>query len=305
MNPGPRDRIVGNNRDNKNGNGLDYMLINSKIQERIPEIVKSIQCIDEKTALPEVWKERKQLERLLRKHARRTMIAGNIGFGKTNATEILATYGRAQEVHENDNNPILKLYYQDMKKHSKALQIDLICFRSYEMAFHSQLYKDEPLVFDRTTYEDPDIFCHALYQAGLMEKEELHYCLDYFNIKKEDMETRFSMSLDPDLVIFLQGDIEVGWRRVLTRNRAIELQKDATLGRGLPREFYEILHAQYEQFLDRLSKRYQGLIITLPQDVVEVSDATSSRGILYVVRGVTESLKIVDEFNSELAKLER
>ena len=114
-----------------NNKNREFTKINAKIQNRVQEIVEEIKNIDNGLALAEVKKERIELTDLLKKHVRTAMTGGNIGFGKTNAAETIAIYGRAQEVYENDKNPLLVKYYQDKKKYSRDLQINLIDGRLY------------------------------------------------------------------------------------------------------------------------------------------------------------------------------
>ena len=271
---------------------MDLSEMNTKIEQIVTAIQQEIAQMPQREALKQVWEERKELEALLHnKDNLLLMIAGNIGLGKTTAGSIIGTFGKIPEINEPLDNPLLKLYYENMGRYAEPLQIDLINWRLWQLVLHLKERKTS-LVSDRTHYEDPYVFCEALCKTGLMSEDSRDFCQRYFQMKKDRLERDYTVSLTPDLVIFLSADIETGWNRCQNRGREMEIRDDATLGVGLPREFYQALHQEYDIFKEKMPQLYPGPTLFLPQDKVEVVDATNTKGQLYVVRSVKEALKI-------------
>ncbi|MBT6774732.1 deoxynucleoside kinase [Candidatus Woesearchaeota archaeon] len=275
------------------------MEINKLIKERTREVEKEISQMDQTQAMTSVFKEdSKILVEILKENPTVIQVAGNIGLGKTTNARIIGTFGKIEEVLEDDKNPLLEWYYEDMSGYGEILQVDLIYQRFSQMILNKQQYPNQSLIFDRTPYEDPLIFSKALMELDLMTKKSYNFCKDYFNMRKERLETIHrkilgSKGLDPDLIILLNSSEEKGWEQVLKRGRAIENLEDAEKGVGLTPEFYHALHCEYENFAETLKEYYTGPIVPLAQDSIEVSDLSNTKGMLCAVRSVKEALKII------------
>ncbi len=266
--------------------------------DELTEVVSAVQQeignISPEEALGKVWAEKEELEELLEKHKPILMVGGNIGFGKTTVAGIIGTYGKIKEIREPvETNPLLPLYYSNMREYCERLQLDVINTRLHDIILAKQNHPNQALIFDRTPYEDTYIFCETLTVAGIMNKGQKKFCDWYFQMKLNQLGGRHKVCLAPDIIIFLQGDKETGWKRVHSRDRSMEIREDAGKGVGLTLEFYSSLHSQYETFPKRIREIYKGHILTLPQDIVEVADATNSKGQLYVVKSVKEAVKVV------------
>ncbi len=270
--------------------------VNERIAERVKDLEEEIQNLDQREALNQIWGESDELEKILHQHHPFMAAAGNIGMGKTTATRVISKFGRARRMEEPvEENFLLQTYYSDMKKYSFPLQIQLINERLYSQVLSFQKYPQEAFISDRSIYEDTEIFCEAFVQHNLMEAGVRDFLRLYLRERTREVEQKYGVKLVPDLIFFLKGKAETGWERTLGRKRGMELREDAKIGVGLPREFYETLYQQYEQFPERLQQHYQGPLLILPQDKVGVADATNSKGQLYVVKSVKEALKIVFE----------
>lgn len=277
---------------------INQQQVNNLINKKVSEILVEITPLTLEEAMARVWNERTELEQLLEERERPFTFAaaGNIGFGKTTVMEVVGLYGKTKGVKEPLDNPLLRLYYSNMGLYSERLNLDLINVRLNDCVLNRIKFPKESLFFDRSHYEDPDAFCEVLCRLGLMKTEEKEFCQYYWQMKKDQLESRYGISLTPDLIVFLKGDLEIGWKRVQGRNRAIEVREDAKKGVGLTKEFYQALHEEYEHFYDRLIQHYPGPVLILPQDSVDVADATSIKGHLYVVKSVKEALKIAKEY---------
>ena len=276
------------------------MVMTTINDDKLIEVVSAVQqeicSISPEEALGKVWAEKEELEELLEKHKPVLMVGGNIGFGKTTVASIIGTFGKIKEIREPvETNPLLDLYYSNMMEYCERLQIDVINTRLHDIILAKQNHPNQALIFDRTPYEDTYIFCEALTAGGIMKENQKKFCDWYFKIKITQLERRHEVSLTPNMIILLQGNIDTGWKRVHSRDRPMEVREDAGKGVGLTSEFYASLHTQYETFPKRVREIYKGHILTLPQDIVEVADATNSKGQLYVVKSVKEALKAVYE----------
>lgn len=276
--------------------GNEQQEINGKnhtLELKIKQIAQEIAVMNTQIATRLAWgPEKREFERLLHQYNPKIALAGNIGFGKTTVAKIIGEKGRARVFEEDIGNPLLDKYYGNMKAFGVALQVNLSDTRLFEMVINQMNYPDEPLVYDRSHYEDPFIFAPSLQKNGLMTKEGMELCQWYFRMRKERLEQQYKVNLTPDLIVFVRGNIQEGWKRARNRNRGIEMRDDAGKGVGLTLDFYRSLQREYQELNEVLDVEYKGITIPLPQSKVMVSDVSNPRGILYVMRGVTEGLKL-------------
>ncbi len=276
------------------------MEINDQIKERTKEIEEEISQMDQTQAMTAVWgTESTELANLMEDHPTIIQIAANIGLGKSTTTNIIGKFGGAKTLFEDVENPLLHWYYEDMKAFAKELQMDVINQRLYGFLLAKKDYPDQSLVFDRTPYEDL-IFSKVLTESSLMSEKDNQFCKDYFLMKKNQIEKNYrndlgTKRLNPDLVVILKSSFENGWKRVLARDREMEVRDDAGKGVGLSKEFYRALHNEYKEFTNFVKDYYNGPILTLGQDSLEVGDSTNTKGQLYTVKAVKEALKIIYE----------
>jgi deoxyadenosine/deoxycytidine kinase len=279
----------------------DVDAINRSLDHIANDVQKEVEVLKTEEALGKLLDESDELEKLLESHKTIIVIGGNIGLGKSTTARILSKYGKIPKILEPvEESPLLKKYYTDMAKFGPMLQVHLIDDRLMTLAYEKQRHPNESIVLDRTAYEDPWIFCEVLCNSGLMDEQVKTTCQNYFHDRKNELEKRYGISLIPDLIVLLtQKNPDVGWRRVQSRKREIEVREDAGRGRGLTFEFYTSLHQQYSgPFLSDLKQHYCGPVLRLPQDKVEVSDINNSMGLFYVVKSVKEALKVLYGFSS-------
>ena len=271
--------------------------INQNIEARTKEVEEEISRMSQTAAMVAIFKEGKELTTLLKDSEIIVHVGANIGLGKSSTANLIGVYGNIEVIEEDVENELLDWYYGDMKTYAERLQIDLISTRAQQMASRKKEYPHQSLIFDRTPYEDL-IFSKVLSDAGLMNKDSYKFCNDYFLMKKAQIEkleeaTLGEKGLDPSLIIILKSSEDKGWERVLSRQREIELRDDAGKGVGLTRDFYHALHVEYENFERFLQDYYNGSLLTLDQDSLEVGDSSNSKGQLYTIKAVKEALKII------------
>jgi len=267
---------------------------NIELDRRVEQIMLEIADMDETTAKHLVYgPEKTELEQRIHNHRTTIALAGNIGFGKSTAAKIIGEKGRARVFEEDTANPLLAKYYEDMKAYGLALQVNLSDTRLFDMVMNRQRFPTEPLIYDRSHYEDPFIFAEALHKSGLMREKDRDLCQWYFRMRKEQLENHFGIRLTPDLIVLLTGNLREGWKRARERNRGMEMRKDAKKGVGLTIDFYRALQAEYGLLRKVLQTEYGGVVLTLPQSRVDVSDISNPKGQLYVMRGTLAALRMM------------
>jgi deoxyadenosine/deoxycytidine kinase len=141
-------------------------------------------------------------------------IAGNIGAGKSTLTSMLAEYFSWEPFYEaNAENPYLADFYQDMQRWSFHSQV---FFLGKRLEHHRQLI-DHPgsVVQDRTVYEDAEIFARNLYQQGKINDRD-------YDAYRRLYKAVSSFLPPPDLLIYLEADVDTLIERILKRGRDFE-----------------------------------------------------------------------------------
>jgi deoxyguanosine kinase len=161
--------------------------------------------------------------------ARYVVVEGPIGVGKTSLAELLAQRLEAQAVLESaEDNPFLKEFYQDMRRHAFQTQLYFLLtrYRHQQELLQFDLFRQRVVcdylfprdrIFAYLTLDDHEL---ALY-------ERIHAMLEP-RVPK------------PDFVIYLQADVEALYKRIAIRGRAYE--------RDIPRGYLEDVVQAYNHF---------------------------------------------------------
>lgn len=174
-------------------------------------------------------------------------IAGNIGVGKSTLTELLSQRLAWEPFFEAVNdNPYLSDFYDDMERWSFHSQI---YFLSRRLRHHWQLLqRNDPVVQDRTVYEDAEVFARNLYRQGSMDSRDYRsYCELY------DVVT--TVLPPPDLIVYLQASVSTLRERIHKRGRPYE--------RSIERSYLEQLNQLYEVWIQDFSLCP---VLTVPSD---------------------------------------
>jgi len=141
-------------------------------------------------------------------------VAGNIGAGKTNLTEMLSKHYRwIPQFEDVDHNPYLNDFYEDMPRWSFNLQIYFLNNRLNQLLeIHSGT---ETVIQDRTIYEDAHIFAPNLHEMGLMSKRDYNNYFQFFQTLKRMVQA-------PDLLIYLQASVPTLVGQIQKRGREYE-----------------------------------------------------------------------------------
>lgn len=176
-------------------------------------------------------------------------VAGNIGAGKSTLTRMLADrFGWQPFFEANADNPYLADFYRDMQRWSFHSQV---FFLGKRLEHHRQLC-DYPgsVVQDRTVYEDAEIFAANLFDQGLMDPRD-------YDAYHRLYEAIASFLPSPDLVIYLQADVETLLKHIRQRGRNFE--QDIEPG------YVARLNTLYDRWIDNWSL---SPVIRVPMDRV-------------------------------------
>jgi deoxyadenosine/deoxycytidine kinase len=156
-------------------------------------------------------------------------IEGPIGVGKTSLVELLAQRLQAQAILEaTEENPFLKDFYRDMRRYAFQTQLYFLLsrYRQQQELLQFDLFRQR-LVCDYLFARDRIFAYLTLDDNELALYEKLHLLLEP-RVPK------------PEVVIYLQADVETMYKRITLRGRAYE--------REIPRDYLEDLVQAYNHF---------------------------------------------------------
>ncbi len=194
-------------------------------------------------------------------------IAGTVGVGKSTLANKLGELFDFKVMHENvASNPYLDKYYSDFNTWAFHLQI----------FFLAERFKDQKKMFsygggfimDRSIYEDIEIFAKMNYDKGTMSEDDWDTYKSLFEAMV--MSPYFEK---PDLIIYLEGNIDHVVKRIKERGRDMEIATDV--------EYWRELDTRYKQWIDKISDMK---VLRLNINQYDVNDEES-------MRIVTEKIK--------------
>jgi deoxyadenosine kinase len=165
------------------------------------------------------------------------VLSGPIGAGKSSLTSILAEHLGTPAFYEGvDNNPVLPLYYQDMKRYTFLLNIYLL---NHRLAQINQAVKEKNSVSDRSIYEDA-LFFRMNADNKVADPTEFKI---YDNLLENMMEDApGNPSKRPDLLIYIHVSLDTMLKRIKKRGRSYE---QISTDPGL-KDYYDRLLHYYE-----------------------------------------------------------
>jgi len=160
-------------------------------------------------------------------------VAGNIGAGKSSLTTVLAEYFHWDPFFERvDDNPYLSDFYADMQRWSFHLQVFFLSSRFK----HQRSIEDRgnPVVQDRSIYEDAEIFARNLFEMELMEERDYRNYTELFSIMTGYLRP-------PDLLVYLRATVPTLVRHIQARGRDFEAR--------IRLDYLERLNTLYEEWI--------------------------------------------------------
>ena len=170
------------------------------------------------------------------------VLSGPIGAGKSSLTSILAEHLGTQAFYEGvDSNPVLPLYYQDMKRYTFLLNIYLL---NHRLAQINQAVKEKNSVSDRSIYEDA-LFFQMNAESNVADPTEFKIYDSLLENMMED--TLGNPSKKPDLLIYIRVSLDTMLKRIEKRGRSYEqISTDPSL-----KDYYARLIRYYEPWYEK------------------------------------------------------
>ena len=170
------------------------------------------------------------------------VLSGPIGAGKSSLTSILAEHLGTQAFYEGvDSNPVLPLYYRDMKRYTFLLNIYLL---NHRLAQINQAVKEKNSVSDRSIYEDA-LFFQMNAESNVADPTEFKIYDSLLENMMED--TPGNPSKKPDLLIYIRVSLDTMLKRIEKRGRSYEqISTDPSL-----KDYYARLIRYYEPWYEK------------------------------------------------------
>ncbi len=172
-------------------------------------------------------------------HPRRFVaVAGNIGVGKSTLVGFLAQqYQLTPHFEPNDENPYLVDFYADMPRWAFHSQV---YFLAKKFRIHQALCRaEQPVIGDRTIYEDAEIFAENLYRQRQMSRRDYDTYRELYAAIVEQLPP-------PDLMIYLRCSLRTLRRRIALRGRPEEQAIPTSYLRRL-QDLYDAWFARYDR----------------------------------------------------------
>lgn len=164
------------------------------------------------------------------------VIEGPIGVGKTSLSTLLAERMNARLVHERaDENPFLEDFYKDTERYRFHAQMFFLMnrFNQQQDLFPQHDRRDKVTISDYLFAKDR-VFAYL----NLDEKELKLYEQYYAELD--------SSVVKPDLVIFLQADVDTLLKRIKQRGRSYEKE--------INQDYIVAVHEAYNRFFFRYTE---------------------------------------------------
>jgi deoxyadenosine/deoxycytidine kinase len=188
-----------------------------------------------------------------KKSPKHIAVAGNIGSGKTTLTTMLAKhYKWTPHFEDNEHNPYLVDFYEDMHRWSFNLQVYFLNSRLKTLLDIRN--GKESVIQDRTIYEDAYIFAPNLYEMGLMTKRDFENYSSLF-------ETLKKLTSPPDLLIYLRASIPALVDQIQKRGRDYE--------ENIRLDYLKRLNEFYNKWIDKYN---EGPLLIIDIDNVNFAD---------------------------------
>ncbi|MFC0473162.1 deoxynucleoside kinase [Halalkalibacter kiskunsagensis] len=166
-------------------------------------------------------------------------IAGTVGVGKSTMTKALAKALDFCTSFENvEHNPYLDKFYADFERWSFHLQIYFLAERFKEQK--RMFEQGGGFIQDRSIYEDTGIFAKMHSDKGTMSKVDFETYTSLF-----DAMIMTPYFPHPDVLIYLEGDLDDIVGRIQERGREMEQKTPLT--------YWEEMHGRYEQWINNFT----------------------------------------------------
>lgn len=176
-----------------------------------------------------------------------TVVAGNIGAGKTTLTQLLARhYGWEPKLEAVARNPYMEDYYKDLHRWSFCFEVFFLKERFRDLLSISQ--GDRDVIQDRSIFEGVHVFAANNHAMGNMDRRDYDTFMELFH-------RMTSVARTPDLMIYLRASIPHLVANIQKRGRDYE--------QAIPIEYLQNINDRYEDFVYH---KYRGRVLTIDVD---------------------------------------
>lgn len=195
------------------------------------------------------------------------VVEGPIGVGKTSLANILARrFGARLVLEVVEENPFLSSFYADRQKYAFQTQIFFLLSRYRQQ---QELFQQE--LFNSVTVSDYLLAKDRIFANLTLDNHELALYERVFEALGPNV-------VKPDLVIYLQGRLEVLLQRIKKRARDFERQFDA--------EYLQALSHAYNDFFAHYDET--PLLVVDTSDIDFVHNEGDLDALLSAVNGVRQ-----------------
>ena len=188
-------------------------------------------------------------------------IAGNIGSGKTTLMKLLAKqFNWIAKEEDIDDNPYLTSFYEDMQRWSFNLQVFFLNVRVRQVVEIRKM--KNPVVQDRTIFEDAYIFAPNLHEMGLMASRDFENYMSLFNLVNTFIQP-------PDLLIYLKASTSTLVNQIQKRGRKYES--------SIRLDYLQCLNERYEKWAESYNA---GKMLVVDVDTCNFSENKEDYGNL-------------------------
>ena len=177
------------------------------------------------------------------------VLAGMVASGKSTLSNRLAKHYNSKLFLEPvDDNPILPLYYDDMKRYGFLLQV---YFLNKRFDIIKKAMEEENAILDRSIYED-ELFSSINLELGNMTEIEFLTYKDLLDNMMEEVDERNKKV--PELLIYLDINFDKFLSNLKKRGREYE-QIDLNTEKGKKDlAYFKLLHSKYKDWFKNYNK---------------------------------------------------
>ncbi len=172
-------------------------------------------------------------------------VAGTLGVGKTTMVKIIAEeFGHHPVIENFRANPFLERFYKDMRRWAFHSQSFFLLEKIKQLYEVEKMLKKRPVVQDVPIYEDVYSYAKAQLVLGNSHKDEWNLYLDLYKMFKKTIPA-------PKSIIFLSASISEIHRRVVSRDRKVEEDKEKKAFRS----YLKLLQKLNDQWTAAIAKK--------------------------------------------------
>ncbi|MGO5333238.1 deoxynucleoside kinase [Enterococcus cecorum] len=209
------------------------------------------------------------------------VLAGMIGAGKTKYTEMIANELGSLPFYESvDDNRILEMFYKDPKRWAFALQIHFLNTRFKSI---KEALKHQHNVLDRSIYEDA-LFTQINFENGNMSEAEMDTYLSLLDNMMEELDGMPKKA--PDLLVYLQGPLDIHLQRIKKRGREYE-QVDENEENDELLAYYKHLHSRYDDWYNAYDKSKK---IAIPITKYDIEIPEHKEAVMAIIKNAINEM---------------